>query len=194
MNRSAVISRDGVYRYALRRVWDAAKPTVLIIGLNPSTADHRVDDPTLRRCIRFAMAWGFGQVTVANLFAFRTSSPRALRRARDPVGYGNDAWLRRLIAGCDEVVVAWGNNGAYLARDRAVLTMLERPKCLGLSRRGFPKHPLYVRATTRLRDLAPNGIDTVDRVCNDHDISQRFTTFGSAPGDLAPPLESRRHE
>ena len=157
MNGAAVISRDGLYRYALRRVWDTAKPTVLFIGLNPSAADHRVDDPTLRRCIRFAMAWGFGQVTVANLFAFRTPSPRALRHARDPIGPRNDAWLLRLIGDAEEVVVAWGNHGSYLARDRAALAMLERPKCLGVSRRGSPKHPLYLRATTKLRDLdAPN--------------------------------------
>ena len=160
MNRSAVISRDGLYRYALHRVWDAAKPTVLFIGLNPSTADQHVDDATLRRCIRFATAWGFGQVTVANLFAFRTPSPRALRRARDPIGPRNDAWLRRLIGGAEEVVAAWGNHGSYLARDRTVLAMLERPKCLGVSRRGLPKHPLYLRATTTLRDLGrPN--DTI---------------------------------
>jgi len=160
MDRSAVISRDGRYRYALRRVWDTTKPTLLFIGLNPSTADARVDDPTLRRCIRFARTWGFGQVTVANLFAYRTPSPSELRRARDPIGPRNDAWLRRLIGDADEVAVAWGNHGSYLARDRTVLAMLERPKCLGVSRRGLPKHPLYIRATTTLRDLV-----TAHRVC-----------------------------
>jgi hypothetical protein len=77
MNRSAVISRDGLYRYALRRVWQA-KPTVLFIGLNPSTADQR-DDPTLQRCIRFAMAWGFGRRSRRRtFFALSSPSPRAL--------------------------------------------------------------------------------------------------------------------
>jgi len=76
---SASISRDGRYRYALRRVWDPRNPSVLFIGLNPSTADHQQDDPTIRRCIRFARDWGFGELIAANLFAFRTKSPRLLR-------------------------------------------------------------------------------------------------------------------
>lgn len=194
MNRSAVISRDGLYRYALRRVWDASKPTVLFIGLNPSTADHRDDDPTLRRCMRFAMAWGFGQVAVANLFAFRTPSPRALRRARDPIGPLNDAWLRRLIGGAEKVVAAWGNHGSYLARDRAVLAMLERPKCLGVTGRGFPTHPLYIRATTKLRDLGTPNETRLVKERNDHDLAQRFAPVGSPTGDLVSPVASRRHE
>jgi len=57
VQRAAVLSRDGLYRYALRRVWDPARPAVLFIGLNPSTADHRIDDPTIRRCVRFARDW-----------------------------------------------------------------------------------------------------------------------------------------
>lgn len=153
MNRSAVISRDGRYRYSLRRVWDATKPTVLFIGLNPSTADHRVDDRTIRRCVEFARSWGFGQLAMANLFALRTSSPQVLRHTSDPVGPRNDRWLQRLIGEAEEVVVAWGDHGAYLARDRVVLAMLVRPRCLGLSKLGHPRHPLYMRGTTMLRDL-----------------------------------------
>jgi len=65
---SAVFSRDGRYRYALRRVWDDGKPAVLFVGLNPSTADAHRDDATIRRCTRFARDWGFGQLLVGNLF------------------------------------------------------------------------------------------------------------------------------
>jgi hypothetical protein len=67
----------------------------------------------------------------------------------EEVAWRNDAWLLRSIGNAEEVVAAWGNNGAYLARDRAVLAMLERPKCLGVSQRGFPKHPLNIRATKK---------------------------------------------
>ena len=151
---TAVLSKDGQYRYALRRTWDEAGPTVLFIGLNPSTADHRVDDPTIRRCIRFAQDWGFGQLAVANLFAFRAPSPHVLRRVHDPIGPQNEMWLRRLIADATEVIVAWGDRGTYLGRDRHVLAMLRQPRCLGLSKSGSPRHPLYMRSTTRLRDLA----------------------------------------
>lgn len=126
---------------------------MLFIGLNPSTADHRVDDRTIRRCVRFARSWGFGELAVANLFALRTSSPNVLRCASDPVGPRNDGWLGRLISEADEVVLAWGDHGSYRQRDRVVLSMVERPCCLGLSKLGHPRHPLYLRATTKLRDL-----------------------------------------
>lgn len=164
-----MISRDGLYRYVLRRVWDEAKPTVLFIGLNPSTADHRVDDPTVRRCVQFARTWGFGQLAIANLFAYRTFSPNLLRQADDPVGARNDRWLRRLIGEAEEVIVAWGDRGIYLARDLAVLSMLVRPRCLGLSKLGRPRHPLYMPRTTVLREL-----DT--HADNAQDCSARVTT------------------
>jgi hypothetical protein len=126
---------------------------VLFVGLNPSIADHRVDDRTIRRCIQFARDWGFGQLAMGNLFAFRTSSPRLLRRAPNPIGPRNDAWLRRLIVSADEVVVAWGNNGSYLDRDRVVRAMMERPRCLAITKAGCPKHPLYISAAARLREF-----------------------------------------
>lgn len=114
MKGSAVFSKDRRHRYALRRIWDPAGPAILFICLNPSTADHRVNDRTVSRCIRFAHDWGFGQLIVANLFAFRTPYPRLLWRARDPVGPHNDRWLQRLIAESRTTVAAWGTHGARL--------------------------------------------------------------------------------
>ena len=55
--RGAILSRNRLYRYVLWREWDARKGTCVFIGLNPSTADETVDDPTLRRCINFAKDW-----------------------------------------------------------------------------------------------------------------------------------------
>ena len=156
MKGSAVFSKDRRYRYALRRVWDAGKPTILFIGLNPSTADHRVNDRTVARCIRFAQDWGFGQLVVANLFAFRTPYPRILWGASDPVGPRNDRWLRCLIVESHTTVAAWGAHGARFGRDREVLALLPQPKCLAVSKHGHPKHPLYIPATTKLRDLPYN--------------------------------------
>ena len=153
MRRSAVLSRDGRYRYALRRTWDADKPCVLFVGLNPSTADHRVDDPTIRRCIQFALDWGFGRLAVANLFALRSTSPRALRHASDPIGPRNDAWVRRLVCESQVVVAAWGNYGAFRGRDREVAAMLPAPKCLATTMRGYPRHPLYLPRETTLCDF-----------------------------------------
>ena len=73
MKRSAKISSCGLYRYDLWRVWDSQKENVCFIGLNPSTADENKDDPTIRRCMAFAMAWGYGSLCMLNLFAFRAT-------------------------------------------------------------------------------------------------------------------------
>src|SRR6266436_6577265 len=94
MRSDACISRCGTYRYALWRRW-APGPQVLFVMLNPSTADRQRNDPTIRRCIGLAAAWGYGALAVGNLFAFRTPSPKVLKRAARPVGRANDRWLAR---------------------------------------------------------------------------------------------------
>ena len=143
--RRAAFSRCGAYRYALWREWDDRGPTVLFIALNPSTADHRRDDPTIRRCIRFARDWGFGRLVVANLFAYRTPEPALLRIAESPVGPRNDRWLARLAADASLVLAAWGTHGDYLGRADRVRSRLQALHCLGTTKGGLPRHPLYVR-------------------------------------------------
>jgi hypothetical protein len=148
---SAVFSKCMRYRYVLRRVWDRSKQSVLFIGLNPSTADATNDDPTIRRCIRFASDWGFGSVTVANLFAYRATQPQKLRRARDPIGPENDRWLQDLQSESDLVVAAWGVHGALRERNLEVLGKISPAYCLGLTKEGHPRHPLYLKASARPR-------------------------------------------
>jgi hypothetical protein len=146
---------DGPYRYLLWRRWaDAA--SLLFVMLNPSTADAERDDPTIRRCVGFARAWGFGGVEVVNLFAWRATYPGELRRARDPVGPHNDGVILAAAARNQAVLAAWGNHGALGARDRQVAALLApfRPRSLGaLTAGGAPRHPLYVRAAVTTRPL-----------------------------------------
>jgi hypothetical protein len=139
------------YRYALWRSWDSARPRVLFIGLNPSTADERSDDPTLRRCMRFARDWGYGGMCTGNLFAFRATEPKAMLSAADPVGPKNDAWLRRLADEAALVVAAWGNHGAYRSRSTVVRGLLGELHCLAVNQSGEPAHPLYQPAHRRPR-------------------------------------------
>ena len=124
MKSDAVLSADRAYRYALWRAWDERLESVMFIALNPSTADERTDDPTLRRCMGFARNWGYGSVTMANLFAWRATEPRDLLTAPDPIGPDNDAWLERLAAQSGLVVAAWGNHGAHLGRAARVRDLL----------------------------------------------------------------------
>jgi hypothetical protein len=147
------LSSDSRYRYALWRTWDAALPTVLFLGLNPSTADGKRDDPTVRRCIGFAKRWGYGSLSIGNLFALRTSSPLVLRRSKFPIGPQNDRWLRRLTAEADLTVAAWGAAGTWLDRDHEVRSMFRSLMCLGTTQGGQPRHPLYAPRDARLRQL-----------------------------------------
>jgi len=150
---------DAVYRYMLFREWDAALPAVVFVMLNPSTADVVVDDPTVRRCIAFATAWGYGRLEVRNLFALRATDPRALAKHVAPVGPENDEAIRSAAAGHD-VVAAWGVHGAHLGRGMWVAREMLRPLAarlwhLGLTKTGHPKHPLYLRNDVVRTEWAP---------------------------------------
>jgi hypothetical protein len=153
--RSAVISTDGLYRYHLsRKVGDGALAATFIM-LNPSTADAEVDDPTVRKVTEFARRWGCGELHVVNLFAFRATNPAALRDAADPVGPENREWVRRAVEQASDalIVCAWGTHGASLGQDEILLSWIAglcRPVCLGLTRDGHPRHPLYVPYTAIL--------------------------------------------
>ena len=144
----ADFSECGRYRYKLWRLWDDTRPDVMFIMLNPSTADATADDPTIRRCIGFARAWGYGGVRVGNLFAWRTPYPQALRSAPDPIGRENDGALCELAEGAALVVAAWGVHGMWLARARTVRQRFTRPlHALGVTKSGEPAHPLRLRRT-----------------------------------------------
>lgn len=151
---TAIYSPCRRYRYELTRRWGSGGPCVFLM-LNPSTATEFENDPTVRRAIGFAQAWGFGALTVLNLFALRSTDPAALRKVEDPVGPDNDETIRRVAAGAGALICAWGVHGRLFGRDRAVGELLadveRRPplECLGSTLGGEPKHPLYLRNDAR---------------------------------------------
>jgi hypothetical protein len=152
MQTGAELSSCKTYRYALWRRWSDAPP-VLFVMLNPSTADESQDDPTIRRCISFAKQWGHGGIIVGNLFAFRSPYPRDLQTTTDPIGPENNHWLERLAKQSDAVVGAWGNHGRLMNRGQGVAALFPSMLCLGLTKLGQPRHPLYVPATTSLTSV-----------------------------------------
>ncbi|MGH6627611.1 MAG: DUF1643 domain-containing protein [Burkholderiaceae bacterium] len=158
MNKSAVISDCGTYRYSLSRGWDHSLPRVAFVMLNPSVADADVDDPTIRKCIGFAQRLGFGGFDVVNLYAYRATDPRDLKRAGYPVGEDNDDYIRiSVFDGSDAVICAWGSHAKGLARPAEVLAMLRiwgrRPMALQINAGGIPAHPLMLPYSCRLQEL-----------------------------------------
>lgn len=149
------------HRYLLWRTWIDAmdrrrsdEPATLkalgAIGLNPSTADETVNDPTIERLFRRAVMWGCNQLLMGNLFALRSTDPEAMLRHPDPVG-GDRANLALIeIAQRSEILlVGCGAHGSHLGRYGFVMDLLrpyrEKMRHLGLTASGLPRHPLYVQ-------------------------------------------------
>lgn len=150
----AVLSDCGNYRYSLTREWDPTLDTLLWIMLNPSTADASEDDPTIRRVVGFSRQWGYGSAVIVNAFALRSTDPAALPSHPDPVGPDNDQYIRRWSLAADHAVCAWGAHGGLHGRHVTVLSILRdhacSAMCLGTTKDGAPKHPLYLAASTPL--------------------------------------------
>jgi hypothetical protein len=158
----ATISTDGHYRYDLTRRWGEGDTGLTWVMLNPSTADAETDDPTIRRCMGFSKAWGFGGTTVLNLYGYRTSDPKKLLRVDSPGGLENHDIIRRRIGESKLVVAAWGafaDKVAAVWGRTSIETLCHRfdvpLRCLGRTQSGAPRHPLYVKAHTVLE---PFGI------------------------------------
>lgn len=82
---------------------------------------------------------------VGNLFAWRATDPKEMRIVRDPIGPENDYYLTRMSQEADAIIAAWGAQGSYRHRARYVLDRLSDVEHLGLTKQGYPKHPLYLR-------------------------------------------------
>jgi hypothetical protein len=150
---AAVFSGGREHRYLLSRTWEPTRPTVVFVMLNPSTADAFALDPTVRRCAGFSQSWGAGSLIVANIFALRSTNPTALYAHPDPVGPLNDEALAALPGVSRTLVAAWGNHGALNGRGEAVRRVLNGEGlpalvCFGVTKKKFPRHPLFVPGVT----------------------------------------------
>jgi hypothetical protein len=151
---------DAVHRYVLWRVWEPEKSPLVCIGLNPSTATHLVLDPTLRRDIGYARAWGYGGIVKLNLFSYRSTDPGKLYEwiavhgnvNPDPLtgGLTNNDYVKWFSERAGMVLCAWGTHGALLRRGRQIVDLLHddglATYALAVTRDGHPKHSLYARA------------------------------------------------
>jgi hypothetical protein len=151
------------YRYRLTREIGPWQKIACFVMLNPSTADHLVDDPTIRRCMGFAQRWSCGELFVVNLFAFRATDPYYLVRAAEPVGQGNNDYVIGSACRAHEsggpVVAAWGTHGGHKEQDRYVMSLLTQTlaipvQCLGETAEGYPRHPLYLKNEAVLQPYA----------------------------------------
>lgn len=151
---TALFSPCRTWRYSLRRSFGPGGQ-VMFLMLNPSTADEFNNDPTIRRCIGFAKAWGYGRLVVCNIFAYRATDPAVMKRAADPVGPGNDQAISDCYWESDIAVAAWGVHGDHLGRGKRLMTTLPTLLCLGKTKDGHPRHPLYVSRGQKPEPFTP---------------------------------------
>lgn len=160
MERGAELSDCGLYRYVLWRRWDKTKPRLIFIMLNPSTADARQDDATIRVCMGRARRMDMGGIRVLNLFAYRATQPADLDRVADPVGPFNDHYIERYLGMRDfgegraeTMIAAWGDGGLRQGvrrpRWREVVSLIcgemgDELYHIGLTKACQPKHPLRI--------------------------------------------------
>ena len=165
---AAEISLCGRYRFVLWRSWSnvgVPQKAVNFVMLNPSTADSTIDDPTIRRCIGYAKAWGYGGLIVTNLYPLRSTDPRALKTSEQPEGplvgghlldrpfLENDMHIKGSARHAKLVVCGWGNHGRGKAASRTLAMIRDvgkTPHCLGITSLNEPSHPLYLKG-----DLTP---------------------------------------
>lgn len=155
MNRSAVISRCGTYRYSLTREETPlfeSKGTVLFGLNNPSKADAEVDDQTVRKGWAFTRAWGYHRMVYVNTNPYRSTDPDSAIVPPEAILAENDTHLRFAAYEANLIVCAWGTKARpdLAARALGVLWLQKPLHVLQLSKDGIPKHPLYLKG-----DLQP---------------------------------------
>ena len=158
------------YRWILKRELFKGEKTVVYIGLNPSTANSIDNDRTLSRIINFSSRWNYKNIYIVNLFGLISKSPIQLSKSNDPIGKNNDFIILKSLefwmedSDCD-LWLGWGDKGQFLGRDRKVLKLIKNLSnmksnensfakcvlCLGLSKKGNPRHPLYMPNESFLR-------------------------------------------
>lgn len=156
---TAAISPCGAYRYRLTR-GDGRR--LAFVMLNPSTANAEIDDPTIRRCKAFALREGYDGIEVVNLYAYRATDPDALLQAADPIGPSNMGEIQRLAWDYRGgwIVCAWGalsrRHMPHVARVAELLKLHDAELvCLGKTKDGAPRHPLYVRGDASIESWSP---------------------------------------
>ena len=169
-DEKAIFSLNMNYRYTLYRRTGPSDSRVLFIMLNPSTADDKQNDPTVRRCIGYAQGWGYGLLTVCNIFALRSTDPKALYASDDPIGSENNNHIITEAKKADLILCAWGNHGSHYGRGNEVIRMLNdyrlHPRCLKLSKQNQPVHPLYQKKDLLPTMMPPPDEWGIDRSCD----------------------------
>lgn len=165
MEHDCIFSTDRVFRYLL---WRTINPVLLpesepksgyvqFIGLNPSTADEKTNDRTVKKLMGYSSRWGFSKMLMTNLFAYRATDPAVMKKhplATQPIGNDNYRHVVDSAKRAGLVVCCWGNDGTHLNQSGVMRAALAAAKvdlkCFKITATGEPQHPLYLKNQTAL--------------------------------------------
>lgn len=167
----AYFSQDMKYRYILTRSWDSTSRKCNFLMMNPSTADEFKLDPTVRRCLIWAIKWGYSELIVTNLFAYRSTDVSQIYKVTDPIGPENDKYLLEIMEQCKDglIVCAFGGNGLYLNRHWDLFNLADKIDAklhyLKLNNDSTPSHPLYLPNISKPIPWDYKNAKTIDDEC-----------------------------
>ncbi len=153
IQKGTLLSPDNKYQYALWRIWNAEKPLVFFITLNPTLKEENSDSATILKCVELGNKLGFGGVIIGHLFAFRCDDPNEFINTDDPIGPENDACIERFVKQAKTVIAAWGMRGTFMERHDAIMRKISNLHCFGITENGQPVHPLAVTEKAELKGI-----------------------------------------
>lgn len=148
----AIFSPDRKYRYLLTREWSTGNKLINFLMCNPSIADEKILDPTVAKCLWYAIYWGYDKLAVTNIFAYKSTDIKQLDTVIDPIGPENDFYIQSVFEQCksssNRIMIACGNKGLFLDRYKTILDLAKGTKvdldCLSMTKLKMPSHPLYL--------------------------------------------------
>ena len=150
---------DDAYRYVLWRYWFEDGPILIVIMLNPSTADASVNDQTITILMGRAKLEGFSGLLVVNAFALRATDPEEMKVHAEPVehskGINSDA-IDYALEEDGTILCAWGAHIKHRDRYGEVLCHLKKARktshYLLKTKDGIPRHPLRIAYSEKLKE------------------------------------------
>lgn len=151
------------YRYRLTRTWQESLPGIAFLMLNPSTADEMYNDPTIERCQRRAVEYGYGKMVIINLFPYRETDSQLLTSIPDLYGDidTTNQHILDVVRECQQTIAGWGSHPMAMARAREIYQLLaghglsNKIFALDVNADGNPKHPLYIAYSAKPASWAP---------------------------------------
>ena len=148
----AVFSDDRKCRFMLWRHINPVGREVVFIMLNPSSAGAHHDDPTVKKCMKYAWQWGYGRLKVLNVYPHVSTDPRrldrSLGRSQNLLQFDQLRQTSLVTTDADRIVCAWGKHAKPDDTQEILRRIGQHPSVWALrkNRDGSPQHPLYIPA------------------------------------------------